>query len=104
MVRSDVIRFIGRFTDNGKRTEVIDAFMNGCCYWFALILERRFTYFYDATIVYDQIDNHFGCEIDGEVYDITGVVTGERQWVSWRSVYKSDANLAEYIRRDCINF
>ena len=102
--RTDVIQFINRFTDNGRRTEVIDAFTSGCCYWFARILRERFICYYPSIIVYAQIDNHFGCRIGGEVYDITGIVTNQRSWEPWKDVVMSDENLASYIARDCINF
>lgn len=102
------MKFIDRFTGGGKNTGVIEAFTSGCCYWFAHILAERF-YDPDAwrdntEIMYDQIANHFGCRIDGVVYDITGDVTSKYDWETWISVVQSDDLHTERIIRDCIDF
>ena len=89
--------FLNRF--HGDATEV---FTNGCCYWFALILFRRFIRD-GAEIVYDIIDNHFATKINGRVYDITGDITDKTHlWISWNE-YKDTAH-KDRISRDCIQF
>lgn len=92
-----VLNFIKRF----KGSE--ETFTSGCCYWFARILFERFNnenYYCD--IMYDYIDNHFGCKIDDRVYDVTGDVTFSYNWKYWKDC--QDEDLIESINRDCINF
>lgn len=104
-MNNNVIKFINKFTLNGKRQEVIEAFTNGCCYWFAQILWERFydpdAWNQDIEIVYDLLIGHFGCRIDGKVYDITGDVTNQYQWSRLSDI---DEIRFERIFRDCINF
>lgn len=106
--KNDVIKFINRFTQNGSNHGVIDTFTNGCCFWFAHILAERF-YDHDAwredvEVMYAQIENHFGCRVDGRVYDITGDVTSKYQWVPWIIAAQEDGLRFERIVRDCIEF
>ena len=95
----EILSFIGRFTSNGRKSEVIDTFTQGCCYWFARILKERFP---AGKIVYDSVENHFACSIGGNEYDITGNVTGQYSFVTWKSF--SDKLERQRIKRDCINF
>lgn len=99
-----VLNFIARFTDRGKRHEVIDTFSNGCCYWFATILYERFVDDCFCYFVYDQVANHWGTKIDGRVYDITGEVTDDYNWRDWFVVASEDEALAARLVRDCIDF
>lgn len=98
-----ILGFIDRFTANGKRKEVIDTFSNGCCYWFANILHTRFLINNRVAIAYDQVANHFGCMINGNVYDITGDVSKDYNWEYWREIVDKDATLTHRIVRDCID-
>lgn len=93
--------FISRFTGSGRYEQVIKTFSFGCCYWFAHILAERFAYD-GAEIMYDQVVNHFGTQINGRVYDITGDVTDAFEWECWEDL--GDALLATRIERDCIMF
>lgn len=106
--RDKVMGFINRFTQGGKNQGTIDTFTCGCCYWFAYILFERFydpdAWHEDVELMYDQIENHFGCRIDGAVYDITGDVTEKYKWETWISVINADELHAERIIRDCIEF
>lgn len=52
--------------------------------------------------MYDDVANHFGTRIDNKVYDITGDVTDDYQWVTWDSV--DDAEHRERIIRDFMMF
>lgn len=100
-----VIRFIGRFTSNGARKEVIDCFSNGCCYWFAETLYERFMMEVDECfLMYDPVINHWGCKIENRVYDITGDVTADYDWEFWESFKYADESLTRRLYRDCINF
>lgn len=98
-----VARFTDRFTQNGTNEGVINCFTNGCCFWFASCLFERFINS-DPDIVYDVVANHFGCLIEGRVYDITGDVTDKYNWESWYEAYFDDIARGARIYRDCINF
>ena len=94
----DIDEFIKRFHEHQTTDET---FLNGCCYWFAFILYRRFIRA-GSRIMYDQIENHFGTQIQGRVYDITGDVTKLYQWEPWDKL--DDDLLKSRITRDCIMF
>lgn len=104
-----VMKFITRFTNNGKRQEVIDTFSYSCCYWFAEILWNRFALEVVDTncdIVYDPIINHWACRIDNRIYDITGDITDNKEyyWENWNKFMFQDISLTKRLLRDCINF
>lgn len=103
-MKEQVLNFINRFTFNGEYQEVINSFSCGCCYWFATILLKRFSFIENACIMYDPIENHFGCSIDGSVYDIHGDVTNKYEWESWNFYAAQDEFETSRIYRDCINF
>ena len=108
-LRMEVLAFIRRFTNDGKHADVIDCFTNGCCYYFANAIWLRFGNLvfdkdHKIEVVYDQVANHFGCQIDDRVYDVTGDVTDKYKWESWFAFSKKDPVLTERITRDCINF
>ena len=73
---------------------------DGNCYFFALILLDRFPI---GKILYDVIDGHFVCEIDGVKYDWSGVVeeTGEHHWVEWDKFYEYDNLQHARVVKDC---
>lgn len=98
MATNSVNNFIGRFREHDS---VIDTFCFGCCYWFALILSERFKKD-SAVIMYDEVENHFGVMVHGVVYDITGDVTNDYNWIPWSSL--DDDLLRSRIIRDCIMF
>lgn len=100
-MEEQVLSFISRFTCGGTRQQVIECFTQGCCYWFAGVLHSRFPY---SDIVYDPVPGHFGCCIDGYVYDITGDVTGAGEWISWAELQAREPNVAFRIREGCICF
>ena len=87
--------FIKQFRDLGAE----NCFSNGMCYWFASILNNRFP---GGEIVYDEVANHFGCEIGGQVYDITGNVTNTYNWMPWLKFIYKDTALTKRVVRDCI--
>lgn len=104
MPMNKVIKFINRFTQNGQNNGTIETFTCGCCYWFAKILFSRFMHECEVEMMYDQIENHFGCLIDGVVYDITGDVTAKYDWQTFSSVFETDELLGSRLIRDCIEF
>lgn len=96
---AEVSDFISRFHEHQATKET---FLNGCCYWFAFILYRRFLR-QGARIMYDQIENHFGTQVNGRVFDISGDVTDAGyDWVPWDEI--DDEALRSRIVRDCIMF
>ena len=95
----DVAQFLKRFHFS---EDITDVFSNGCCYWFAKILYDRFALTHGATIMYDEVINHFGTKINGRVYDITGDVTFKYEWKPWSEL--GDELLRARIIRDCIMF
>ena len=97
----EILRFIARFTSDGKNTQVIDTFTNGCCFWFAEILGSRFRD-QKPVMMYDQIMNHFGMQINYRVYDITGDVTDQYTWEPWLKI--DDELLRARVIRDCVDF
>lgn len=94
MDKDSVLGFIrGRFP--------IDChWLDGNCYYFALILADRFN---NGKIVYDVIDGHFACEIGGVKYDWSGVVkrSGLHKWVEWDKFIKYDNLQFERVVKDC---
>lgn len=94
----DVENFLKRFHLSENVDEV---FTCDCCYWFAAVLFGRFIRD-GATIMYDEVANHFGTRIKGKVYDITGDVTNKYKWVPWESI--TDSSFRARIVRDCIMF
>lgn len=102
-----VLNFINRFTDNGKRQEVIETFSCGCCYWFAEILWGRFAFeAKKCKIIYDPVTNHWACKIRDKIYDITGDITDDIQydWEDWHDFEYKDPLLTKRLYHDCINF
>lgn len=100
-----VMKFIARFTNNGKRQEVIECFSCGCCYWFAETLYERFFMEVDECyLMYDPVINHWACKIEDRVYDITGDVTFDYKWKYWESFKYEDELLTARLFQDCINF
>lgn len=100
---ADVLGFIGRFSTDGnkERTQVIDAFLFGGCWWFAFILKERFQREYPCQIVIDYAQGHFACRINGSIYDITGR-RRDGNWEFWADC--TDAELVSRITEDCIMF
>lgn len=90
-------RFLKRFHDYNN---INDVFTKGCCYWFAVILNKRFP---DSEIVYDPIACHFAVKIDGSYYDITGNIDHKYSFRPWNSDMFDPLDKRRTIR-DCINF
>lgn len=100
--RQEVLQFISRFTGDGQWAQVIHTFTCGCCYWFARILEERFSTVYETEILYDAVMNHFAVRIAGRVYDIRGDVTDGYNWEPWSEF--PDEIQQKRIIRDCVMF
>lgn len=90
-----ILDFIKQFRNLGAE----DCFSNGMCYWFATILRMRFNCEH-CHMMYDEVSNHFGCEINGIVYDINGVASAY-DWRPWYNFEMYDRALYTRILRDC---
>ena len=95
--RDTILNFIYGFHNYGTKKQIIECFSRSYSYWFANILLIRFGG--HAEIVYDQVENHFGCRIDDEV---TGIVTNQYNWESWAELRERDSTLTQRVEKDCI--
>jgi len=108
MDNSVILNFIKRFQNEGT----IKTFTQGCCYWFAKILDERFNSdIPDSGIWYNEINNHFATLIGLHLYDITGdlgyIVNNQEleNWCSWEDYLAAGDELnANRVIRDCIDF
>ena len=87
----EILHFIRQF--RGAQ----DTFLHGCCYWFAEILESRF----NGLKMYHPVLNHFACEIDGKLFDVSGEID-PKGYEDWYMFTGKDELLTERIIRDCI--
>lgn len=87
----DINVFIKRFA--GAK----DTFLNGCCYWFTVILRERFS----AEIYYNPIENHFAGKIGDKLYDVTGEIDSSG-FVQWNDYKYVDLVHARRICDQCI--
>ena len=94
-MNDEVIKFVEHFQNLGT----IDIFTNGCCYWFARILNERFL----GLIMYNPIDNHFATLVNAKLYDITGEIPWTDEWKEWREYEKLDPLETKRIYKYCIN-
>lgn len=95
MNRATILAFIQNF----KGSE--EVFLNGCCYWFAFILQERF----GGNMMYEPVINHFVQEIGGRLYDVSGDVTEQyttEYLMFWADMEGSYPSLYRRIIRDCI--
>jgi len=99
--RHEILDFINKF--KWYKPEVLEQlFLNGNCYYFAVILKERFP---NASIMYLMIENHFVVYINGYLYDIRGDVTDiidNKEMIAWDDLYHYDNALYKRIVRDCI--
>ena len=102
--KEEILNFIKRFQNEGT----IKTFTEGCCYWFARILDERFNFdSSESGIMYNEINNHFATAIGIDLYDITGYLGDIRNlnnWEYWYDFIRKDDLLTERIYRDCIEF
>ena len=95
-MRREVLKFIKQFQNPGT----VETFTQGCCYWFTVILKKRFA-IYHPTVMYNPIEDHFVTKIGHTLYDITGVVP-PTEFESWEEFAKEDYLLTQRIIHDCI--
>lgn len=95
---NDVMRFISKFHSPDDTNSILDG---ECSYWFAVILYRRFIR-NGAKIMFDAKSEHFGTKIGNDIYDISGVVSREYDWISWLDM--GNTELKEKVTRKLIMF
>lgn len=99
-MQKEIIDFIEKFKFK-HREELEYVFLNGNCYFFALILCERFK---NAKVKLMQIENHFVTEIEGRLYDIRGDVTeicSVPDLIDFDDLEKSDPTYYKRLKRDC---
>ena len=72
---------------------------NGNCYYFAKILQSRFT---NGVIIYDPIDGHFLYKIGNNCYDFLGKHALPETFYIWKKLKFEEPRLYKRIKRDCI--
>lgn len=103
MTKETILKFIKNFQNEGT----VKTFTEGCCYWFALILFERFNMERNkeknaCRLMYNQIYGHFACEINGELFDITGQIEQTGEWEPWADWFLKEPVYRETVVRDCI--
>lgn len=92
-MENEVLEFIHRrFKDDCK-------WVDGNCYYFAVILKDRFP---KGEIYYDVIYGHFIFEYKNRFYDWTGIVKLKGFLYKWNEFDVYDSLQKEVIIRDCI--
>lgn len=104
---------IDKFITPFRKSEVIDIFMNGYCYYFAKILSIRFNTFlwHPAEIYYNPIDCHFACLIGNKLWDINGEISDDiidygtnkhGDWYRWLYYVDFEPLDSERVVKNCI--
>lgn len=91
----EVIEFIKR------RFPYDNNWLDGNCYYFALILHKRFLH---SKIIYNPIDGHFVVQYKNTLYDWHGVYVPSNygSLIDWENYDKIDIDHYERIVRDVI--
>ena len=85
-----------------RRFEKDCNWLNGNCYYFAVILQEAFP---GGEIVYDTLTGHFLYWLNGYLYDWRGKQLDycfPGQLINWSSLSHDDSTYYERIVRDCI--
>lgn len=88
-----ILCFIDGFRD------VKDFFLTGYCYWFAVILQKRFV---GGDICYMPISNHFIYKIGYKYYDAQGEVHPSENVYMWTFYTIFEPEESGRIMHDCI--
>lgn len=99
--KEQILDFIGNFQNKGT----VKTFTEGCCYWFACILNGWAFMAADENtykIMYNQIDGHFACDINGDLYDVTGQIDYTKNWEPWVLWCLREPVYRNVVIRDCI--
>ena len=74
-------------------------FLDGNCYWFAVILTKRFP---QLSIYYEPILGHFVAGANNKYYDCTGECRFENEPILFSTLKDSDSLWYERLVKDCI--
>ena len=84
-------------------------YLEGFCYYFAVILRERFSTDYDSqgkkfetAIWYNPVRNHFACSINGYLFDANGRIALDKDWYAWEVYRKMDPLDSSRTLRYCI--
>lgn len=92
----EVERFIAGFRNEGT----VRTFTNGCCYWFAYILTGRFLL---SEIAYNPALGHFAARIGGDLFDITGRLENDGNWIDWDEYMEREPLDSLRVSESCID-
>ena len=92
-MKNEVLEFIQR------RFKKDCNWIDGNCYYFAVILKDRFP---EGEILYDVIYGHFVFQYDNKYYDWTGIHNPKGILVDWENFDEYDYLLKKRIIRDCV--
>lgn len=98
LMKKEVESFISSFKGVRNKECLENAFINGNCYHFALILKELF----NGAIYYDNNIGHFITKIDGKYYDIKGETTPYSTVFEWATMSALEPNLYWRIVNDCV--
>ena len=92
-MHEEILDFINRrFKENCH-------WLDGNCYYFALILKDRFP---NGFIYYDVTYGHFMYEVNGRFYDWSGEIAPKGKIAPWKIFHLYDKVQYEVIMRDCV--
>lgn len=92
------MKTINEFLEGMRNEGTVKVFTEGYCYWFAMILKERF----DGELMYNPVQGHFCCRVNGELWDITGEVQDDGNWQEWWLYQMNEPLDAERVRKACI--
>ena len=96
-MENEIQEFIRGFKRYDRSDVLIKTFLEGYCYYFAVILQERF----GGEILYEPIEGHFITKIGCSYYDIRGDVTNLYN-ASPNLLHKEDWMKRGNIVRGCI--
>lgn len=53
-------------------------------------------------MMYNPVLGHFACEIEGQLYDVTGKIEYDKDWVPWADWFNEEIFYRDVVVRDCI--
>lgn len=99
-MENKILLFIEHFK---KYDGVRDCFIDDMSYWFAHILYYRFRSEAHVALMYNSTLKSFGCKIDGNIYNIDGIVVNNNQeWREWNGYGRFSSAEAQLIYKNYI--
>lgn len=102
-----VLKFIEGFRTINYTDSIEYTFTRGYCYWFAKILCERFKDEHFCQIWFDPEWIHFAARIDFDLYDITGLIKFNNDFVDWeeykkKMISEGNMNIITDLENTCI--